>query len=107
MFGGQREEGISLDAVVAQYIKNTDLNQYNTEEPVRIINGLPKVMNNQTLVKKIMIIIIQLMDMMVNNKHQIQTMMTKTILVILMIMMTILKTIMKLILLIKIMSLNS
>ena len=40
MFGGQREEGISLDAVVAQYIKNTDLNQYNTEEPVRIINGL-------------------------------------------------------------------
>ncbi|WP_248498835.1 5'-nucleotidase C-terminal domain-containing protein [Staphylococcus haemolyticus] len=42
MFGGQREEGISLDAVVAQYIKNTDLNQYNTEEPVRIINGLPE-----------------------------------------------------------------
>ena len=41
-FGGQREEGISLDAVVAQYIKNTDLNQYNTEEPVRIINGLPE-----------------------------------------------------------------
>lgn len=31
-----------LDAVVAQYIKNTDLNQYNTEEPVRIINGLPE-----------------------------------------------------------------
>lgn len=42
MFGGQREESISLDAVVAQYIKNTDLNQYNTEEPVRIINGLPE-----------------------------------------------------------------
>ena len=42
MFGGQREEGISLYAVVAQYIKNTDLNQYNTEEPVRIINGLPE-----------------------------------------------------------------
>ena len=41
MFGGQRERAF-LDAVVAQYIKNTDLNQYNTEEPVRIINGLPE-----------------------------------------------------------------
>lgn len=42
MFGGQREEGISLDAVVAQYIKKADLNEYNTEEPVRIINGQPE-----------------------------------------------------------------
>ena len=88
MFGGQREEGISLDAVVAQYIKNTDLNQYNTEEPVRIINGLPESNEQPDTSKEDNdnIIIIQLMDMMVNNKHQIQTMMTKTILVILMIM---------------------
>ncbi|GGG97907.1 bifunctional metallophosphatase/5'-nucleotidase [Staphylococcus pragensis] len=42
MFGGQREEGISLDAVVAQYIKEADLNKYDTTEPVRIINGQPE-----------------------------------------------------------------
>lgn len=42
MFGGQREEGISLDAVVAQYIKEADLSKYDTTEPVRIINGQPE-----------------------------------------------------------------
>ncbi|PNZ69806.1 bifunctional metallophosphatase/5'-nucleotidase [Staphylococcus croceilyticus] len=42
MFGGQREEGISLDAVVAQYIKEADLSKYDTIEPVRIINGQPE-----------------------------------------------------------------
>lgn len=42
MFGGQREEGISLDEVVAQYIKETDLSKYDTVEPVRIINGEPE-----------------------------------------------------------------
>lgn len=38
-FGGKREEGISLDEVVAQYIKKTDLSKYNTNKPGRIING--------------------------------------------------------------------
>ena len=42
MFGGQREEGISLDAVVAQFIKETDLSKYDTTDPVRIINGQPE-----------------------------------------------------------------
>ncbi|PNZ30843.1 5'-nucleotidase [Staphylococcus petrasii] len=42
MFGGQREEGISLDAVVAQYIKEADLSKYDTTEAVRIINGQPE-----------------------------------------------------------------
>lgn len=42
MFGGQREEGISLDAVVAQFIKEADLSKYDTTEPVRIINGQPE-----------------------------------------------------------------
>ena len=39
MFGGKREEGVSLDEVVAQYIKNADLSKYDTNKPERIING--------------------------------------------------------------------
>ena len=39
MFGGKREEGVSLDEVVAQYIKNADLSKYDTKKPERIING--------------------------------------------------------------------
>ena len=107
MFGGQREKAFLLDAVVAQYIKNTDLNQYNTEEPVRIINGLPESNEQPNTGKEDNDNNHSTNGQDGNNKHQIQTMMTKTILVILMIMMTILKTINKLILLIKIMSLNS
>ncbi|PTF05235.1 bifunctional metallophosphatase/5'-nucleotidase [Staphylococcus devriesei] len=41
MFGGEREEGISLDAVVVQYMNGADLSKYDTNEPVRIINGEP------------------------------------------------------------------
>lgn len=39
MFGGQREEGISLDEVVGNYIQKHNLNEYNTNNPERIING--------------------------------------------------------------------
>lgn len=39
MFGGKREEGVSLDEVVAQYIKNADLSKYDTNKPERIINS--------------------------------------------------------------------
>ncbi|MBY6179867.1 5'-nucleotidase C-terminal domain-containing protein [Staphylococcaceae bacterium DP2N0-1] len=39
MFGGKREEGVSLDEVVAQYIKDADLSKYDTNKPERIING--------------------------------------------------------------------
>lgn len=39
MFGGQREEGISLDEVVGNYIQKHNLNKYNTNNPERIING--------------------------------------------------------------------
>ena len=42
MFGGKREEGISLDAVVSQYMKEADLSSYDTTDPVRIINGQPE-----------------------------------------------------------------
>ena len=43
MFGGKREEGISLDAVVSQYIKEADLSSYDTVDAVRIINGQPEI----------------------------------------------------------------
>lgn len=43
MFGGKREEGISLDAVVSQYIKEADLSSYDTVDSVRIINGQPEI----------------------------------------------------------------
>ena len=33
MFGGQREEGISLDEVVGNYIQKHNLNKYNTNNP--------------------------------------------------------------------------
>ena len=39
MFGGKREEGVSLDEVVARYIKNADLSKYDTNKPERIINS--------------------------------------------------------------------
>ncbi|MGZ2416617.1 2',3'-cyclic-nucleotide 2'-phosphodiesterase / 3'-nucleotidase / 5'-nucleotidase [Staphylococcus caledonicus] len=42
MFVGEREEGISLDAVVVQYMNDADLSKYDTTEPVRIINGEPE-----------------------------------------------------------------
>lgn len=38
MFGGQREEGISLDEVVGNYIQTHNLNKYNTTNPERIVN---------------------------------------------------------------------
>ena len=41
MFGGKREEGISLDEVVGSYIQKHDLSKYNTTHPVRVINGKP------------------------------------------------------------------
>ncbi|QHW36383.1 LPXTG cell wall anchor domain-containing protein [Staphylococcus ursi] len=41
MFGGPREEGISLEQVFANYLKTADLSQYTTTEPQRIINGKP------------------------------------------------------------------
>lgn len=43
MLGGPREEGISLDKVFADYLKQADLSQYDTNEPSRIINGQPPV----------------------------------------------------------------
>lgn len=47
MFGGPREEGISLEQVFAIYLKTADLSQYATTEPQRIINGKP-AQNNVT-----------------------------------------------------------
>lgn len=47
MFGGPREEGISLEQVFANYLKTADLSQYATTEPQRIINGKP-AQNNVT-----------------------------------------------------------
>lgn len=41
MFGGPREEGISLEQVFANYLKTADLSQYATTAPQRIINGKP------------------------------------------------------------------
>ncbi|MBI5974337.1 5'-nucleotidase C-terminal domain-containing protein [Staphylococcus canis] len=42
MLIGPREEGVSLDKVFAEYLKEADLSQYDTTEPVRMINGLPE-----------------------------------------------------------------
>lgn len=36
MFGGKKEEGISLDEVVAKYFKKANLKEYNTNQPQRI-----------------------------------------------------------------------
>ena len=36
MFGGKKEEGISLDEVVAKYFKKADLKQYDTSQSQRI-----------------------------------------------------------------------
>lgn len=47
MFGGPREEGISLEQVFANYLKTADLSQYATTEPQRIINGKP-AQNSET-----------------------------------------------------------
>lgn len=44
MFGGPREEGLSLDKVFADYLKQADLSQYETTKPTRIINGEPEVL---------------------------------------------------------------
>ncbi|WP_276581312.1 5'-nucleotidase C-terminal domain-containing protein [Staphylococcus sp. IVB6246] len=41
MFGGPREEGVSLDKVMADYLKTADLSQYDTTEPQRMIMGQP------------------------------------------------------------------
>lgn len=41
MFGGPREEGVSLDKVMADYLKTADLTQYDTTEPQRMIMGQP------------------------------------------------------------------
>ncbi|MFH0715649.1 5'-nucleotidase C-terminal domain-containing protein [Staphylococcus delphini] len=47
MFGGPREEGISLEQVFANYLKTADLSQYATTEPQRIMNGKP-AQNSET-----------------------------------------------------------
>ncbi|PCF78558.1 multifunctional 2',3'-cyclic-nucleotide 2'-phosphodiesterase/5'-nucleotidase/3'-nucleotidase [Staphylococcus intermedius] len=47
MFGGPREEGISLEQVFAKYLKTADLSQYAITEPQRIINGKP-AQNSET-----------------------------------------------------------
>ena len=39
MFGGPREEGISLDQVVSEYMKHADLKQYAATDAQRIIYG--------------------------------------------------------------------
>lgn len=39
MFGGPREEGVSLDKVMADYLKHADLSQYDTTEPQRMLLG--------------------------------------------------------------------
>lgn len=36
MFGGKKEEGISLDEVVAKYFKKADLKDYETKQPQRV-----------------------------------------------------------------------
>lgn len=48
MFGGKREEGISLDEVVGSYIQKHDLSKYNTTHPVRVINGKPSSAKKST-----------------------------------------------------------
>ncbi|WP_274541478.1 5'-nucleotidase C-terminal domain-containing protein [Staphylococcus felis] len=48
MFIGPREEGVSLDKVFADYLKVADLSQYDTTQPVRIINGVPESTSQNT-----------------------------------------------------------
>ncbi|MDK8645449.1 bifunctional metallophosphatase/5'-nucleotidase [Staphylococcus condimenti] len=43
MLGGPREEGVSLDKVFADYLKQADLSQYASNDISRIINGNPPV----------------------------------------------------------------
>lgn len=43
MLGGPREEGVSLDKVFADYLKQADLSQYASNDASRIINGKPPV----------------------------------------------------------------
>ncbi len=42
-FGGPREEGISLDQVLASYLKTANLAKYDTTEPQRMLLGKPAV----------------------------------------------------------------
>lgn len=44
MLNGPREEGLSLDKVFADYLKQADVSQYETTTPTRIINGEPEVL---------------------------------------------------------------
>ncbi|ARJ50549.1 5'-nucleotidase C-terminal domain-containing protein [Staphylococcus lutrae] len=48
MLIGPREEGISLEQVLANYLKTADLSQYATLEPQRLINGKPAKENTTT-----------------------------------------------------------
>lgn len=43
MFGGPREEGISLDQVLASYLKTANLAKYDPTEPQRMLLGKPAV----------------------------------------------------------------
>lgn len=43
MFGGPREEGISLDQVLASYLKTANIAKYDTTEPQRMLLGKPAV----------------------------------------------------------------
>ncbi|HBE8126967.1 TPA: 5'-nucleotidase C-terminal domain-containing protein [Staphylococcus aureus] len=43
MFGGPREEGISLDQVLASYLKTANLAKYDTTKPQRMLLGKPAV----------------------------------------------------------------
>uniref|UniRef100_UPI003742655E 5'-nucleotidase C-terminal domain-containing protein n=1 Tax=Staphylococcus agnetis TaxID=985762 RepID=UPI003742655E len=47
MLNGPREEGLSLDKVFADYLKQADLSQYDTTAPTRIINGDPEAIETQ------------------------------------------------------------
>ena len=48
MFGGPREEGLSLDKVFADYLQKANLSQYETTTPTRMINGEPESLNQET-----------------------------------------------------------
>ncbi len=43
MFGGPREEGISLNQVLASYLKTANIAKYDTTEPQRMLLGKPAV----------------------------------------------------------------
>ena len=47
MLNGPREEGLSLDKVFSDYLKQADLSQYDTTAPTRIINGDPEAIETQ------------------------------------------------------------